>query len=742
MKQAKHLLRGMLALGLGAAIQPALAQMDCGAGALPGEITHCTTDGLGGAPLWNTVSIFAPDSGTTSFTTTEGQTTLNLPTLMVGSGAGDIDIVIEKYLIRNMDFSTHGGDLSLQIRSATRDAASPGGFVFGGSTFGSGAVRVAIEEGAVVSFQGVGGLGVVDLVSVDFGVSDDDIDNEIVNHGYFLVGDASVREVAVPYDQGSGVPLARQLTLTSLDRFENHGDLVLGGLTLADSFRLATEAAGRGLPMTDLTSSTALSMPGTHFIGAPGSVLHMDAVFSYGTAQVNCEGRVKRHVAPDIPPGSYSWSNVPRLMAADCVDLQGGKTSGVTEVAIYDEQPGNLAANFGAGSILLIDVQGGESAAEHFVLSPQSQHYDADTGALQQGFFMFPLVYDAENQQHKLVSLPGERALALPHMMRAVQAVARNVGRDAFGGAGSVDGSLPDSGTWVRLSSQAQSRDVQRSFSSYGARIGVDSSHDIDTTALTVGRSWRAGDWSVGGAISYVDASVDFDYTDMQADLVGASVALVAHYQGERLFISNLASLQWLEMDVGDPSLELVSGGNKGIGYVKMVPSNAFRQQIGDASTQTLHLRSELGLDYQVGDTLRVQPLLGASWVRSEIGAVTLQSYERTGADNRFFGDHADSLRLTLGARTAFDQSGERFDLRYTGSLRYWHALKDEARTTVTNAGPDLVVADEFDGGWTEISAGVQISSPSGRISGQIEAQGMLGNYEGFGVTAGLQLRW
>jgi hypothetical protein len=740
MKQAKYLMRGMLSIGLGAMIQPAVAQLNCGAGAAPGAQTHCTTDGLG-AQLWNNISIFAPESGLTSFTTTQGQaTTAGSSSLMTGSGSGDIDVVIEKYLTRSLDFSAHTGDLRLQVRSAPMDAGSPGGFVFGGGTFSSGNIRMEVDENAVVSFKNLPILGATDAVSLDFGAGN----SEIVNRGYFLVGNASVVEIEIPYDQGTGLPNARSLSLLNLDRFENHADLVLGGLVTAGSFRPGIEVVGRGLPITDLTTSTVLSMPGTHFIGAGGSALHMDAVFTYGTAQVNCQDRVKRHVAPDIPPGSYSWSNVPRLMAADCVDLRGGQTSGVTEVVIYDEQPGNLSASFGDGEILLIDVQGGESAAGHFVLSPRSQHYDVDTGALQQGFVMFPLVYDADNQQHKLVSLPGERALALPHLMQAVQAVARNVGRDAVGALGGADDPdrSSDSGTWVKLSSRTQSRDVRHSFSRYGTHVGVDSSHDTNTTALTMGRSWQAGDWAVGGAISYVDAGVDFDYNDLQADLAGASVALLARYQGERLFVSNLAQLQWLEMDVADPSLQLVSLGNKSVGYVKIDPSNTYRQQVGDAGTQTLHLRSEVGWRLSFGETFIIEPLLGASWLRSEIDTVTIQSYERSAGNNRFFGDHADSLRATLGGRAAFSQPGERLNLRVTAGLRYWQSLKDETDVTITNAGPDLVVQDDFDGGWTELNAGLELASPDGRIAGQLEAQAMVGDYEGYGVTAGMRFQW
>ena len=52
------------------------------------------------------------------------------------------------------------------------------------------------------------------------------------------------------------------------------------------------------------------------------------------------------------------------------------------------------------------------------------------------------------------------------------------------------------------------------------------------------------------------------------------------------------------------------------------------------------------------------------------------------------------------------------------------------------------MVQDDFDGGWTEVNAGLELVSPSGRVAGQLEAQALLGDYEGYGVTAGVRFQW
>ena len=731
MNHMKNMLHSLLAGGLLMGLVPAQAQLNCGSGAAPGVDTQCNTDGLSPPEVNAAISLYAPEGGTTTFTTTVGAPVITVIRTMTGSGAGDIELNVSGHLSRDMDFSAHTGNLNVTVQAA---GAQAGGFGLGASTFGDGDVHLLVESEALMTFHDGYPNNASETpftLAVDFGGGD----NRLVNRGHITVGDSRIPDEPALYDNGTGPSYAREITLANLGRFDNEGELIMGGVITSPSFLLSSWVSdSRNLPATDTVARTALFMPGTDFVGGPGSVIRMDAVFRYGAAQVNCTDRVIRGpVTPGTPAGS-PWAT-PSLIGADCIDIAGGSTSGVTELVLYDEQPGALAANFGDNEILLINVEGGTSAAEHIVLSPQSEHYDARTGTLQQGFFQFPLIYDPDNQQHRLISLPGSRALALPYIPQALQAVARSVGRDAVNGE-------PDAGVWVRLTQRQQQRDVQHRFDRYNVSVGVDSGHEIDTTVLTAGRSWKAGDWGIGGAISYVDAQLGFDGNDMQADFVGASIGLHADYHRDGLFLDNLVQLQWLEMDLTDPGFAPERRGSKKYGYTNLTPSTAYRNVNGNAGTQTLHVRSELGWRLSVSEQLHIEPLAGLSWVRAEIDEVTIQSYDRAADDNRFFGDHTDSLRATLGGRAAFTQSGERFNLRATGSLRYWQSLKDKTTVTLANAGPDLVVEDDFDGGWTELNAGLELASPSGRLAGQLEAQALVGDYEGYGVTAGVRFQW
>ena len=744
------LLRAMLASGVLFAMQQAAhAQLSCGVGSADGATTQCNTDGMSFVALRNPITLHAPADGKTIFEMTAPQGKVS-GFEMSGTGLGDIEVIVRAHLRRNLDFTGLQGDLLLHVQApdASDPQAPPAGLVLGNSQLGSGASELRIDAGAVLSFEANAIANPVQRVEVDFGGSD----SVVTNSGYFMVGHSSVGEapLVVGGSALTGPPsvAAREITLDQLQRFENRGAIVLGGIMTGrggdnEPVRPAVEyPAHSSLGLTDYVPSTVLALPGADFVGAPGSIIHFDAVFRYGESQQGCDERTVRSSHPNgLPQGNRGQPHtIDTLIAADCVDLRGGRTSGVTEVAIYDWQPGTLAANFGDGGIVLVDAEGGESAAEHFVLSPQSDHYDPDAKALQQGFVMFPLVYDADRQQHKLVSLPGARALALPHLMQSLQAVARVVGDEAGGRQGRA--AAGDGGTWVRLSQRQQSRDVRHGFQPYGQAVTVDGSHQIDSTVFTVGRSWAAGAWALGGAISYVDARVDFDANSMRADMGGASIALHADYRDDGLFFDNLVQLQWLEMDVTDPSLDVMSRGQFYVGYAYFDPSTAYRNQVGDSSTQSIHLRSEVGLDYALNASLQITPLMGLSWVRAEAGEATMLSYDNDEPGNRFFGDHADSLRATVGGRAAFTRSGARLNLRATGSLRYWQSLKDKTTVTLANAGPDLVVQDDFDGGWTEVNAGLELVSPSGRVAGQLEAQALLGDYEGYGVTAGVRFQW
>ena len=724
------------------AVSTASAQLDCGIGAAPGAETNCTTDGFSVAQMNGVFSLHSPEGGVTRLRITSSMVAddenLAFPvTPMRGEGDGAIELVVERHLRRSLDFSGSNGNLTVLVRAATPDPSAPGGLHLGDAVLGGGNDRIVIDSGAILTFGAIRNSADLHIRSVDFGAGE----NAVVNRGYFLAGDARVPDVPTQANQrGTGQAHAHDITLDNLQRFENYGDIVLGATLVAPSFRTGPQAQGRDLPLTDTIASTSLALPGAHFMGGAGSRIHIDAVFSFGVAQLGCSDRDKA-LRPAVLPSRGKESGVtPALVGADCLNLTEGRTSGVTELVIHDELPGNLAANLGDAGIALVDVKGGESAAEHFVLSPQSQHFDVDTGTLQQGFFSFPLVYDGDKQQHKLVSLPGKRALALPHVAQSLQAVGRATSADEFGAAGSSSEKTSD--TWIHLTTTRQDRTRSRTLSAYNVKVPVDSSYDISTTALTAGRAWDYGRWTTGGSLSYVEASVSFDASGIQAEFGGVSTGLLSRYSGDLLVFENLLQVQWMEMDLSDPTLVLNSRGSKLAGYGEISRSSAYRRQIGAASTQMVHLRSELGVNFDIGDRVRIEPLLGWSWVRAEIGEVSFRSYDDGAATNQFFGDHADSLRATVGGRAAFTRSGARLNLRATGSLRYWQSLKDKTTVTLANAGPDLVVQDDFDGGWTEVNAGLELASPSGRVAGQLEAQALLGDYEGYGVTAGVRFQW
>src|SRR5690606_29964833 len=109
--------------------------------------------------------------------------------------------------------------------------------------------------------------------------------------------------------------------------------------------------------------------------------------------------------------------------------FRGGSTAGSTQIIVRDALPGDQGA-YNLDGIVIVDVSGGQSAAEHFTLSPASDSYRETAGGrgvIDKGLFVFPLVYDADTQQHKLVGIPGASALQLPLLTHAAQSLARQV---------------------------------------------------------------------------------------------------------------------------------------------------------------------------------------------------------------------------------------------------------------------------------------------------------------------------
>jgi outer membrane autotransporter protein len=742
MKQ--HLWVGVLGCGAclwGAGVQ---AQANCGEGASAGESVSCTSTGVAQtAPI----TIFAAQDGHTELLVNTRRGVRDgapstIPVLLQGSGAGQITVDLQAHMrAGTINFAANSGGATFRVAGYALDYDAPGGWAMNGSNrFGSGDDRLQNLGNSVLTASipesGWSSRDRSALVqtTLDFGAGVDRLENE----GFLVIGESRAyrdllgvdRDLIQTTGSDSRHPQGHQFTATNLETLQNSGQIMMGGWIEGRTWRPFPELYGSVCQFnstypasdkidcvefyedTDRVTASVLSLPGTRFVGDPGSSLLLDARFDRGVSQADCQQRSLRQGIQQLP-------------GADCMEIIGGETEGITEVIVRDGLPGSLGSASPDG-ILIVDVSGGQSAAAHFVLSAESDDFDAETGTLDKGMFMFGLAFDEARQQHRLVSAPSPRAHRLPLLVQATQTVSRSTGGQWFdrradlrlGGADALGGA------WVRLRQDSGSRDAEQRASMAGGTVSFDNSYDLDTTVFSVGRDVRLGEaWVLGGSFHYVDATVEFDRAAAAAEFGGAALGVHAGYETTAgLYFDSQAMMQWLEMDYLD----------------------AYFPTPLDDTLHTLDLRAELGWRLNLSPRLFVEPMLGASWVRSEFEAMTLLApRDPTGRpENSVFGDGASSLRATAGARLYASQSLSGVQLGYGLTARYWHSLQDDTKVPIDNMGPTDVVQDTFDSGLIEVGAGVDLRNTAGNLGASLQATGFFGDYESLGLTAGLRFQW
>lgn len=693
------------------------------------QTNSCVASGVSsGLPLTCTpaagdtdvVDIDSPLLGLLPFNATGSEVSV-----IVGNGDGHIEVHNYAGIQGGFDFSALGGHAT--VYNYAPDATQPDTFglsmIGDAIVFGGGddvlhnMAGAQIISGAPDGYIGRDGVLPNALVrsSIDFGDGED----RWINEGALVVGVTTVEETFRNW------PRAFQMDVLNLEHFDNSGRIILGGVLAADT-RLAIvdrdQVCTSGPCMathgrTDGEFSTVLAMPGTHYTGLAGSQLIIDAVFGLGHAQRNCVDRADQ-------AGRF------RLPGADCLDLSGGSTDGVTEVVV-SERFAQDAGAYNPEGMVVVDVSGGSSAAGHFVLSAESDRYNAAIGGIDKGMFYFPLVYDAERQQHKLVGLPSHRAYQMPLLIQSAQAINRSFASGWQDRQSERRGSEAggDNAVWGRITQANVSRDVRQSV---GPRPFAND-FDLDTTAVQLGVDWlrgRADDsaWTLGAMFGYANARADFELSGSRADFDGVMLGAYASYEQGAFYWDALLSGSWLQIDYDDATL---SDPTDPFAVLKVQGSN-------------LGVEAEAG--YRITrEALQIEPLLAVSWVRTDFDEMTVFSGNPSSRPgNTVFGGHApSSLRAALGARASMSQALGDLQLSYRFTARVWNELQGDTKVLLRSQGPDVTVRDDFDGTLTEINLGVGLENASRSLSGSLQLNAGFGDgYDSLGVSAGFRYQW
>lgn len=560
------------------------------------------------------------------------------------------------------------------------------------SRFSTGDDTISIAEGGMmmtspgryVSVVPAGGIA----TTLDFLGGENVMDNA----GTIFLGESR----AVGRSGNTSVPKESITTFVNLDQFNNSGLIVFG-----------RHASDTGI--SDFVSDDTLAIPGGAFTGLAGSTLMMDASMSIG-GQTDCADRV-----------------------ADCLDLSGGETAGVTSIILRDTFLGDRG---GASPVMLVDVAGGTSAQGHFVLDPASDGYDARFGGvINKGLLLFALRYDPEAERHALVAAPSGAALQFASAVQSAQHIWRSASGSWFDRQADLRGQLggreTDGGGWVRFTWDTAERDLPQTSDAGGATFSFDNSFSQDGYAATlgfdlVGASGESQGYVVGVMAGYAHTELEYDASPNRARFDGFLGGAYASYLSGPFFVDGMFSAAGLVMHNHIPSLNLFPAESE-----------------LDTDVRVLGGQLETGWRFDVADGLFVEPTASLSYSRTTFEDVVAPSSDVARPGNTLEYDDATSLRGALGARLGVDVDHGPVLAQYSLLARAGNEFDGEAGVTLQSTGQGVLMSDDFSGAFTEVALGVSLFSPGGALSafGKVHAAHAQ-DHESLGATAGFRFRW
>ncbi len=644
------------------------------------------------------------------------------------AGAGGISITINAGAVQG------GAGLAIKGVSAGSALINNIGGTIGGVNFGlpggGGAVNLSgVAGGATLNFGGLSSTTGRWLASGDsiFGDGDDTVNMIGVGHNH-LGGGAAVaasginfgggndtlnvasflsigafstpRQNSIDFGSGadtfsmSGTLTLNGTTFSNLEAFNNSG-LILMGVARTGSQVLEIDWA-----TSDRVADDRLSMPGTTFTGSGSSRIVMDVALSTGVQQ-----------------GCETLTGI-----ADCLDLRGGATAGVTTLTINNLSPDALQAGYDPLGITLVDVGGGTSARRHFVLDPNIVGFDADPllgGIIDRpGLFRYALRYDADNQRHLLASLPrwelfeyGVLANAAHSIWHMTTSTVTDRQTDLRDGNGST--------VWLRTTGEYSKRDAEMTFTSVGETFALDNSYKLYAGTVMGGRDFIVGgtdayDYVAGAQLGYVSSSLDFDGSEASGRLTGATGGVYASLWSDWFFFDGAVNLNGLTLDYESPSL-----GSR---------TTTFLNSVG--------AQVDGGVRARLTETAFAEPLVTLAWVRTSFEEISLSGGEIKPTD-------AESLRGALGLRLGSTLAGDSLGATWFVAGRAWYEFEGENRGVVVNPGADLPFSDAFTEAFGEAELGVNVFNAANTLSG-FATTGVKWKegYSAVNLSLGMRMAW
>lgn len=487
-------------------------------------------------------------------------------------------------------------------------------------------------------------------------------------------------------------------TIQGLESFDNTGIIYMGGKQ--------SQPGGRVERATDNKEDDALFISSGIFTGSQGSRIVLDANLGGGISQPDCTTPV----------------------ASDCVNFTGATTAGSTAVTVQDISFARNGGSFGS-VVTLIE---GATAAEHFTLDPASTYFEPTPqgDAIRKTLVAYTFLYDPDTQRHVLVGSPTDEV----YQMGTLAATAQETWRMSTGSwlsrqadMRAVPGGLQGSnGVWAKVTTTESERDEAAAYNVGSINLGYDLTHQQRSSQLLFGADMLGGEtatgaWVAGAMLGFVRSDFDFDATPTDSVSTGTTGGVYASYVDGPLFIDTALNINQVHYTVSAPQMGL-----------------------GDDVNMLFDSRS-IGGQVEAGWRIAVtgffvEPLVGVSYVSTKFDNVDVPA----GGGGFDFGDKFSSLRFGGGARLGMKAELLGLVADYSLLARYWNESEARNQTTVLAAGGSSIqVTDAFDGQFTEITAGINLFSSDGGITGFFNIGGEFGdNYQSMEGSVGVRVRW
>jgi putative surface-exposed virulence protein len=495
----------------------------------------------------------------------------------------------------------------------------------------------------------------------------------------------------------SGLLSADNLTIDGLETF-NHSGLVVMGLGIVT----ASTGGGKVWTQTDGASNDVLRLNGVAWTGSGSARVFADALLGE-TTQLGCATLTG---------------------AADCLDLRGGTTAGSTAIRInYSGDDATLGAYNPVGATV-VDVNGGASAAGHFVLDPASSAYVADPvlgGSLERpGLFRYILEYDPDTQRHLLVGLPKSEVMEYAILSGAAHSIWHMTANTVTGRQTDLREGAAGGAVWLRTAGEYTRRDVVTTFRGLSQDYAVDNGYKLYAGTILGGLDLLTGssgefDYVAGAQIGYVGSSFDLNESDSSGRFSGATGGAYASLWSDWFFLDGALNLNGLTLDYESLALNGVK-------------TTTFLNSIG-ASAQA-------GARTMLTENTFAEPLAAVSWVRTSFEEISLNGGEVEPGD-------AESLRGGLGMRLGATLPGESVSASYFVKGMAWNEFEGESSGVVHNPGVDLPFADEFTGAFGEAELGINVYSADNTLSGFLTSGvKWKDGYSAVNLSLGVRMAW